>query len=185
MGLSLRGRVGLAVASVMVVGTGGCTGKDPYNPGDSLGTFGVEATRLTASCGDAQTPPDPWRFDVRLSHDGRRLYWLQGGAPVAGSLDANDHTTMHSEDGRTLREATKSPARAACAVRRTDDLETTLENRAPAGSSSLDVRAFSGKLTYRFTIVEGSDCTDVVEAGTFATLPCEVSFALKGSPKSK
>src|SRR6185369_11566170 len=44
-----------------------CTGKDITNPGESLGTFAVDAHRLTATCGEAQTPPDPWRFDVKLS----------------------------------------------------------------------------------------------------------------------
>lgn len=166
-----------------------CTGKDPYNPGESLGTFTVEAKRAAASCGEAQTPPDPWKFDVRLSQEGRTLYWIQGGAPVHGTLDANNRTEMKSADARTLREASKG--RSACVVRREDALEATLTATPTSATASapnqtkLDVKSFSGKLAYRFIPEDGSDCQDMLENGTFAELPCEMSFTLAGAPKAK
>ncbi len=163
-----------------------CTGKDPYNPGESLGTFTVSTKRLTATCGDQQVPPDPWRFDVRLSRDSdprnRTVYWIQGGAPVSGVLNAQNKTTMTSTDVRTLREATQQPARAGCYVRREDRLEAAFD--ATQLQDKLEVRGFSGKLSYKFVAEEGSDCTDVVAAGTFAELPCDVAFELSGAPKS-
>jgi hypothetical protein len=173
----LAGAIALAPASA------GCTGKDPYNPGQSLGTFAVEAKLASATCGASQTPPDPWRFDVRLSQEGPTLYWIQGGAPVHGILDANHHTAMISSDSRTLREATKSPLRAACVVRREDALDATLEATSVASKTTLDVTSFHGSLSYRFVPEDGSDCEDVVESGAFDALPCAIAFDLSGTPK--
>ena len=61
-----------------------CSGKDPYNPGTPLGTFHVTANLTQSSCGPV---PDPWEFDVRLSHEGTTLFWVQGGAPISGIVD--------------------------------------------------------------------------------------------------
>lgn len=184
--VSVRVRT-LTASAVLALcaGLAGCTGKDPYNPGESLGTFAVEAKRAKGGCGEAQTPPDPWNFDVRLSQEGRTLFWVQGGAPVHGTLDANNHTAMKSSDSRTLREPTTRPTRAACVVRREDALEATLVATASATKSTLDVKSFRGSLSYRFVPEEGSDCQDMVENGSFEALPCEVSFDLNGSPKTR
>lgn len=186
-GRPIKACLAAIVAPLALCVLSACTGKDPYNPGESLGTFTVEAKRANASCGEAQTPPDPWKFDVRLSQEGRTLYWIQGGAPVHGTLDANNRTEMKSADARTLREASKG--RSACVVRREDALEATLTATATAASApnqtKLDVKSFSGKLAYRFIPEDGSDCQDMLENGTFAELPCEVSFTLAGAPKAK
>lgn len=167
-----------------VVMLASCTGKDPYNPGESLGTFTVDTKRLTASCGEGQLPPEPWRFDVKLAFEeaqtSRTIFWIQGGAPVSGFLDASNRATMKSSDQRTLREATKE--RAACVVRREDVLEATFD--VPQAGAKMEVRSFKGSLRYRFVPEDGSDCLDVIGPATFDTLPCDVAFELSGAPKT-
>ncbi len=159
-----------------------CTGKDPYNPGTSLGTFTVEAQRKTATCGELESPPDPWRFEVRLAQDGRTLYWLQGGLPVSGTLDDAQRTQMKSSDTKTVREANRG--QAACGVRREDQLDAALTAKEGA-NGKLEVSSFVGTLRYRFVPTEGSDCQDVVALGGYAELPCEVALELRGTPKAK
>lgn len=179
-------RARIAVSAALLMGLG-CTGKDPYNPGESLGTFTVATKRLTATCGASQTPPEPWKFDVKLARGSepasRTVYWIQGGAPVSGILDGSNRTTMSSSDARTVREASTKPPRAACTVRREDKLDATFDTSTGEGGK-LDIKSFSGTLAYRFTPEEGSDCLDVVQLGEFAELPCDVAFELSGSPKS-
>jgi hypothetical protein len=159
-----------------------CTGKDITNPGESLGTFAVDAHRLTATCGEAQTPPDPWRFDVKLSQEGRTLYWVQNRVPVSGTLDGANHAQMKTSDTRVLREPTKT--QAECVVRRDDQLDAQLDAKS-AVATKLDVKRFSGTLRYLFTPETGSDCLDQISAATFDTLPCEMSFQLDGVPKPR
>ena len=171
----MRRKMPVSAAVVLVAGLAACTGKDRYNPGSPLGTFRVSAATTGNTCGDDNAPPSPWLFDVRLSRERSTLYWIQGGAPVSGPIDDNGHARLTDFDQKTLHEADARRGVGFCAVSRVDTFDATLENGADAG-----VDAFTGTLVYRFAATEGSDCADVVEAGTFGALPCEIHFDLTG-----
>ncbi len=179
---AIRPMSALMLAAVVLAA---CTGKDPYRPGTAIGTFHVEAKRVANSCGASAVPPDPWKFDVRLSRDQRTLYWVQGGLPVSGLLDdatpEAPKATMKSSDTRTVRAANAKLGLAACALTRADTLEATLA-RGPGAEA--DFEAFTGTLTYRFAPTADSDCSDaiVAEGGDgFAELPCDIRFDLIGT----
>src|SRR6185369_2842386 len=82
-----------------------CSGKDRYRPGDSLGTFRVDG-KLTGNTCSKTGIPDPWSFQVDLGRDPGVLYWIQGGAPVSGRLDATGHATMSVAATTEVRAAT-------------------------------------------------------------------------------
>jgi hypothetical protein len=151
-----------------------CTGKDPYNPGTPIGTFHVTGTLAKNECTSAPLP-SPWDFDVKLSRDGTTLYWIQGGLPVQGHLDATSHTTMSSSDSRELRAADPQHNIPTCTVRRDDTLDATL--------GPDPVASFTGALGYTFTPTDDSDCSDQLESsgGGFTVFPCGVSYAITGT----
>lgn len=163
----------------------GCSGKDPYSPGTKLGVFHVTAKLVTTTCGPT---PDPWEFDVRLNHEAQTVYWVQGGAPIQGIVDATtartELTTVTTHD---VRPADARARRPACAIVRSDVLAVTLADAEarPAGDPSRVV-TFSGALVYGWTPTEGSDCADQVTGtgGDFASLPCEVRYEVTGAFKS-
>lgn len=157
-------------ACVLVVGA--CSGKDPYAPGEPVGTFHVTAKLASSTCGQT---PDPWEFDVRLRHDASTLYWVQGGAPVQGAVDASSHAVLTTRDVHVVRDADAKTKTPACIVTRADTLDVVLTagGGAPVDLSSAD--AFAGSLTYGFAPDGQSDCTDQVGT-TFATLPCDVRY---------
>jgi hypothetical protein len=143
-----------------------CTGKDPYNPGTPLGTYTVEAKLLENDCG-ASVPPT-WTFTVKLAKEGGTLYWVQGGAPVSGQMDATRRARLTATDTRPIHG--KTSTLGACSMTRDDALELGL---------SEDEASFSGVLSYAFT--PDGDCRDQLEemGGDFARLPCRSQFELK------
>lgn len=159
----------LVAPVVLLVTTLGCMGKDPYNPGERVGTFQVTAKLVTSSCGDA---PNPWEFQVKLSRDPSTLYWVQGGLPVQGSIRPGGAVTMTSKDQRTVRAEDSKRKVVACALSREDILEAKLEDD--------PLTRLSGTLQYKFAATEGSDCSDQTQAngGEFSTLPCDVQYTL-------
>lgn len=166
----------LATATIAAVAAAACTGKDPYNPGTPLGTFHVTAKLATSSCGAV---PDPWEFDVRLSHEGSTLYWVQGGAPISGIVDGTARAMLKASDQHELRAANAKTKAPACSVVREDQLDVALAGATEERLADLkDATRFAGKLVYRFTPTSGSDCTDQTTelGGDFAALPCEVSY---------
>jgi hypothetical protein len=167
----------LAALQAAVVG---CTGKDPYNPGSPLGTFHVSAKLDRASCGPA---PDPWQFDVRLSHDASTLYWIQGAAPIAGRVDSANRVVLTTRDQHLVRPADTRTKTAECVLVREDVLDVVLRGATPPASDLAATAAFSGALTYRFAPQTASDCSDQVTpaGGDFAALPCEVVYSVEGA----
>ena len=157
----------------------GCSGKDPYRPGESIGAFHVTAKLTSTSCGKT---PDPWSFDVRLRHDKTTLYWVQGDAPISGLVDPSAHAILKATATQTLRAADPRNQFAACGMARADVLDLVL---APLPKPAVDlqpVTSFTGTLTYRFTATDGSDCEDQLTAsgGDFDVLPCDVQYELEG-----
>jgi hypothetical protein len=163
-----------------------CSGKDPYNPGTPLGTFHVSAKLTASTCG---TVPDPWEFDVKLAHEESTLYWIQGGAPVSGTMDKTARATMKTTDSRELRAADARKKLAACVVIRDDFLDVALAGpNADAPLATVgEATRFNGKLTYRFSPMDGSDCSDQTldQGGDYAVLPCEVSYDLAAAQTTK
>ncbi len=158
-----------------------CTGKDPYNPGTPLGTFHVTAKLASSTCGAV---PDPWEFDVRLSHEGSTLYWVQGGAPISGLVDASSKVVLKTSDQHELRPANAKTKVPACSVVREDQLDVALAGSGEERLTDLkETTRLAGKLVYRFTPTSGSDCTDQTTelGGDFAALPCEVSYDVAAS----
>jgi hypothetical protein len=152
-----------------------CSGKDPYNPGTPIGVFHVTGALVGNACAAADQVPNPWEFDVKLSRDGSTLYWIQGGLPVQGHLDAASHTTMASQTSQQLRAPNPKSGASGCTLTRDDALDATL--------GSEPVTSFSGALTYTFRATSDSDCSDqlAVNGGGFTNLPCEVSYTLSAA----
>jgi hypothetical protein len=157
-----------------------CSGKDPYSPGTKLGTFHVSAKLTQTTCGSV---PNPWEFDVRINHDGPTLYWIQGGAPIQGRVDATARTQLHAQVVQEVRRADQKTRTASCSIARTDVLAVTLvgADGKPTTDPAL-MTSFGGDLIYAFTPTEGSACDDQLATvgGDFDALPCEVHYDLSG-----
>jgi len=168
---------GLLLVSVSAALVPGCTGKDPYAPGEALGTFKVTAKLLSTTCGPT---PDPWEFDVKLRHTQSTLYWVQGDAPISGQVDPTARAVMKASDVRTVREADARTKTAACTMSRSDTVDLVL---APLPRPAVDptgATSFSGSLTYSFAATQGSSCDDQLldSGGDYAALPCTVAYEL-------
>jgi hypothetical protein len=173
----LRGVPLVALVAVLA----SCSGKDPYNPGTKLGTFHVNAKLRSSTCGKT---PDPWEFDVRLNHDRSVLYWIQGGAPIQGNMDASATSELHAQTVYDVRAADEKRKLAVCSVSRDDELNVTLNgaDAKPVGDFS-QTAGFSGGISYTFAPVSGSDCTDQLtdSGGGFDALPCRIEYVLVGT----
>jgi hypothetical protein len=166
----------MRIATVLVLLALGCAdmrNHDGRVPGEALGTFHVTAALEASSCGPgALGSADSWEFDVKLSRDGSRIFWLNGAAPVAGHVDP---------DGRTFGFETTvmvevEPARAerpGCLVERVDRAAGTLEE------TGAEVTGFDGTLGYAYSTASDSDCSSLVGVtGGFAALPCSLSYGM-------
>jgi len=166
---------------VVALALAACSGTDPFSPGSKLGTFRVAAKLTSSTCGAV---PDPWEFDVRLNHDGQTLFWVQGGAPIQGTVAADATTRLSAESLHDVRPADRK--RAACAMARKDVLDVVLVDAASRPTRDPALAAtFRGTLAYTFAPTQGSECDDqlVSVGGGFQALPCEVSYTLVGSFK--
>lgn len=164
---------------VAVLALSACFGKNPYDPGTRLGTFHVTAKLVSSSCGAA---PDPWEFDVKLNHEASALYWVQGGLPIRGTVDAASMAKLESSSVHELRPA--ETRRALCSVARTDVLEVALRGAdAQPAREIADTASFAGALSYGFVPTDGSSCSDQLSAvgGGFEALPCEVRYEVAGA----
>lgn len=170
----------LALAALASIG---CSGKDPYRPGESIGVFHVSGKLVATSCG---ATPDPWAFEVRLRHDATTLYWVQGDAPVSGLLDAAAKAVLTSSATLTPRPATANVA--GCTMARTDTVELVLAPvsspvTVTAASEVTAATSFTGSIKYHFAASEGSLCDDQLSdnGGQYARLPCDVQYELAGA----
>jgi len=166
--------VRFAFLALPVLAIASCSGKDPLNPGTPIGTFRVDGKLVSNACGAAESAPDPWEFDVKLSRDHGTVYWVQGGPPAAGELDPQNHTIMHTSVENTIHEADPKSGLGFCAIERDDTLDVTFNQ---------PITSFAGVLTYAFRPTDGSDCSDQTTAGggSFAALPCSVVYTLSGT----
>ena len=169
----------LSLASAVALAPG-CSGKDPYNPGQPLGVFHVTGKLTSNACVGAGGAPDPWEFDVKLNRDGSTLYWIQGGLPVKGTIDASQHALLQSSGTTELRAADAKNKVSGCALTRTDSLNATLG----AGDAPT---TFTGSLDYAYNPTPESDCSDqlAVAGGGWASLPCNMAYTLTAKKSDK
>ncbi len=170
---------GLALASALALGPA-CSGKDPYNPGQTLGIFHVTGKLTSNACAGPGGAPDPWEFEVKLSRDGTTLYWIQGGLPVQGHLDAKNHALLQSSGTTELRAGNTQAKVSGCSLTRTDSLDATLGKDSP-------VTTFTGSLSYAYTPTAESDCSDqlAVAGGGWASLPCDIAYTITATKTDK
>jgi len=164
---------GLAFLPLTVAVGIGCSGKDPYNPGQAIGVFHVTGKLTSNGCAGPGGAPDPWEFDVKLNRDGATLYWIQGGLPVQGRLDASNHALLQSSGTTQITAADAKNNVSGCSLTRTDSLDATLGTDTP-------VTTFSGALSYSFTPTSDSDCSAqlAVAGGGWAALPCDIAYTI-------
>lgn len=169
----------LAMFALVALATA-CTGKDPYRPGESIGTFKVSAKLVSTTCGQT---PDPWEFDVKLRHERNTLFWVQGDAPVSGLVDGAARAVLKSTDVRTVRPANEKQNLAACTMARADVVDLVLSPMTSHSGDPSGATSFKGTLTYAFSVTEGSSCDDQLldSGGDFAALPCNVAYELVGT----
>ena len=113
------------------------------------------------------------------------LYWIQGGAPLQGRVDATAKTTIETESVFEVRAA--DAKRALCSVARKDALDMSLSGADGALTRDPSLTtSFKGGLVYSFTPTEGSICTDQLTAagGDFDALPCVVTYEVVGAFRS-
>jgi len=174
----------LSLASLLGLGAGaaiGCSGKNPYEPGEAVGTFRVTAKLTQTTCGQ---PPNPWEFDVKVNRDGSMLYWIQGGAPIAGEVDRSARTILKASVVNEVRSADARRKLEACSIMRSDVLDMNLANAdAKPAVDPADVRSFTGLISYTFTPTEGSSCDDQLTGagGGYDSLPCVVAYELSAT----
>jgi hypothetical protein len=164
----------------MIAWGSGCSGTDPYRPGESLGAFHVTGKLVATSCG---ATPDPWEFEVRLRHDRTTLYWVQGAAPISALVDGSARAILKSTATQTVRAADDRSKTAACMMTRSDVVDLVLAPLAAPINDVAGATSFTGTLSYRFAPTEGSSCDDQLSdlGGDFATLPCDVKYAVSGT----
>jgi len=164
----------IAVAAIAIA----CSGKNPYDPGEAVGTFHVTAKLTQSTCGQ---PPNPWEFDVRVNREGSTLYWIQGAYPIAGEVDAKAHTTLKASVTEVARAADERRKLAACSIARTDVLDMVLaDGDAKPAIDPANVKSFAGMMSYTFSPTEGSTCDDQLTqaGGGYDALPCVVQYQL-------
>ncbi len=147
-----------------------------HEPGTSLGTFAVTGTLATQTCGSGVTPDNPWTFNVRLSRDTHTLYWLQDASPpISGYIDPQGNASLTSSSTYDLQSGADGGA-PYCGVVRTDTFTAALGTGA--------VTSFKGTLAYHYDVAQGADCSGVLPAAGFGTMPCDVSYELAATRTS-
>lgn len=160
--------------SAATSGCGAIADGDGRTPGDDLGRFRVEASLEDSDCGaQALAAPADWHFDIQLSRDEDLLYWNQGGSAVEGTL-GTDGRSFRFESTTTVDVAMESDESEACTMLRRDRASGKLDD------AGLDVRRFSGKLTYTFDSSARGTCSHLVGVPSgFARLPCAMRYAIE------
>jgi hypothetical protein len=177
-----------ASAVFMALAVCGCSGvlgnKDPHDPGAPVGIYHLTATvDTTSTCAEAvAAAPKPWLFDVTLRRDKQVGYWIVNGQPLQGTIDDKGAVTFTASFPSKIHDVDKRRELGACTIIRTDSFTGAL---AGPPATAAGIASFTGTLRYSYVVEAGSDCRDVVgpvaegrPSPIFATLPCEVHFAV-------
>lgn len=145
-------------------------------PGNTLGIYHVDASVQTNTCGAGLGAPSPWKFNVELSLAATKLYWnsMDGSPLLVGEISGKAVSLDDTEGGSA--DSAPDGAPGPCTMERVETISLTLD-------SSSKPRSFNGTLTYAFSVVSGSDCSDQMSAqgGIYDTLPCTLTYGVAGS----
>jgi hypothetical protein len=157
----------------LALGCANLADHDGRVPGTELGTFHATASLGASTCGSgALGSADTWEFDVKLSREGSRLFWLNGAAPVEGNIAA-DGRTFGFETSVMVEVAPAQGRQPGCTVERADSAAGTL------AVADDRVDGFDGKIEYAYSAANDSDCTGLIGvSGGFATLPCSLGYGM-------
>jgi hypothetical protein len=163
-------QVGAWLTAVLALGA--CT--DTSMPGTGLGTFQVEATPTSNTCGAAMAAPGTWSFDVDLSRDENLLYWRQNDKLASGPIGTDNTAKIESEVTSVVVAA--APGVAECRMTRVDTVTVTLPE-------SGDVTSVSGTISFAVSAVAGTDCASqlVAYGGTYDAIPCATELTFTAS----
>ena len=159
----------LQLAAILITGCG-----SNAMPGTALGTFSIEASTTSNSCGDGVDATSPWDFDVELSRDSSKLYWRKDGVTSSGTLSSSGQATI---TGGTSAEVVAADAGSTgCTMSRDDTITISI------GTAST-VTSGSGNLAYTFSVDSGSDCSSQLAAngGEYDKLPCDLNYSFTGT----
>jgi len=174
----MRGSRGKALVVLVLAGAcgPGCVHDmldDDGLPGQSMGTYRVQATLTSNSCGPgAFGALDAWEFEVKLAREGSVIYWNNGTELVEGSLAADGRAFSFS-DQLTMPLSERKGAQAGCTMFRQDTASGTLDS-----ADADKVTGFTGSLTYGYDQEKGSDCSAVLAQAGAAQLPCKLDYTI-------
>ena len=172
--MARRSLVLFARSALLAACLSACAGnRDIREPGEKLGTFVVGGNLVGSSCGKADRA---FRYEVRLSREGDRLYWIQGSLPISGTIDSASRVRMVTSTEARVAAPDEASGSPGCTMERTDTLAATL--------SGQPVKAFAGAIVYRFDVKSG-DCAGQLAAagGDYATLPCTMTYDVVANVK--
>ncbi len=148
---------------------------EPQHPGKDIGVFTVHATLAESSCGiGAFESQESWDFQVRLSREGKTLYWNNGAQYLQGKVQ-DDNASFSFEYQQVIKIDSRINPRYPCMLERADSAQGLLKG------TSAETQAFTGVLRYAFTPQGKSDCTDALADQGALTLPCAIIYDMKGT----
>lgn len=162
-------------ASGCVENQGELGDQDPRSPGEALGLYSLSGQLSDDSC-DAELlgAPKTWSFDVKLSRDGRTLYWLNGREGIVGDIDKSGAFSFETRVEVPLTQ--DRGAAKGCTVERRD---------AANGALSDSEDSLTLELTYRYSEKTGSNCEEFVgvqaPTPTPLPLPCSMTYTMRGA----
>lgn len=151
-------------------------------PGTALGNYKVVGTLGTNTCGSGINEQNPWNFTVSMSEDGTTVYLenTDGSDEVSGTLDDTDSTSATLISAVTENVDATATAAGSCNLTLSTTFALTLGSDSPP-------KTFKGTATYDYTVATAvsstTNCTDQLSSsgGKYSTLPCKVSYSLKGT----
>ena len=148
---------------------------NPKEPGDLLGTYQVDGSLATSTCGaGALGSSSSWDFEVKLTRFEHDIYWLNGQEALVGDI-ASDGRTFSITTDVDVKVSDPMGAKRGCTVVRHDDAEGKLS------AAGTDVKSFDGTLSFSYDALAGSDCTEWVGTeGAVELLPCSMSYDIAG-----
>jgi hypothetical protein len=181
-------------------------GCDPTPRQGHSGTFDVQATMMTNTCGSQVSGSSHLSFQAQLAYNntGASTWTLpQTGASASGTWTAAPPSFRVTLDQYSmLRQGDARYQLAPCEIHRFDVIDGNVTGVLPdVNATMLDAGAnmvmdgasmlvpdagpttFAATETIEYGVVDGADCHDFlgVGQGQFLTLPCEITYAMNGT----
>jgi hypothetical protein len=171
---------------------------EPKPQGSDLGTFAVQGTRSTNTCGAQSMELAPSiAYNVTLQITDTTIQWRpSGGSSAMGTYDkATGAFRVTLEEDIVAWRSDPRRSIVGCTLRRSDILEGAITYDGTDGGTSnndggqdagtgadagASARSFRATENVVFGPSPGSDCRPLIGAATgqFNTMPCEISYAL-------